>query len=105
MAGGWRRIERGLDVEGCRVLRWFTVNEICADLKISKALVYQMVESGELPCYRLGGKGRRGTIRVSEADLAEFLKSRKVTHERPAPAARAKPVNMPVLQNLRLKPS
>lgn len=83
---------------------YLTVKQISDRLGISPALVYLLVEQGELACIRLGQKGRRGTIRVSEAQLSAFLEARGTKREPPAikPAARKKTVR-PVLQNLTLK--
>lgn len=58
-----------------------TVREVQQRLKVSLACVYDLVQTGALPCYRLGTG--RGTIRISEGDLLEFLGSRR---NRPAPA-------------------
>jgi len=56
--------------------------------EVSAGLVYCWIESGLLPHYRLGAKGRRGKIIIAEADLVTFLESMKVgvRHE-PAPQA------------------
>lgn len=63
--------------------RWLvTVKQAAERLEISLSLCYKLVEQGRLPCIRLGGQGRRGTIRVSEDDLRRFVESLK----RPSPA-------------------
>jgi excisionase family DNA binding protein len=48
-----------------------TVRDVAKKLEISVALVYKLVESGKLPCTR-HGLGR-GVIRVSDAQLADYL--------------------------------
>jgi excisionase family DNA binding protein len=63
-----------------------TVKEVAAQLAVSEALVYGWVESGLLPCYRLGGRGKRGAIRITDADLNAFLD--KCRHEKERPPAR-----------------
>jgi len=50
----------------------FTVSEIAKKLRVSLASAYALVESGQLSCYRIGMG--RGTIRVSEEQLQEYLK-------------------------------
>jgi hypothetical protein len=45
------------------------------ELNISQAIVYGWISAGLLACYRFGAKGRRGAIRVAEADLAALLES------------------------------
>ena len=86
---------------------YLTVKQVAERLGISEALVYVWIEGGDLPCYRLGGKGKRGTIRVAEADLTAFLEARKSKAERAAAASVSppRPPKLPVLQNLRLNPS
>lgn len=64
-----------------------TVKQAAERLGVSATLVYELVADGALPCYRLGGRGRRGVIRFSEADLLAFLERRRVEH-RPADPAR-----------------
>ena len=51
----------------------FTVSEIAKKFRVSLASAYALVESGQLSCYRIGMG--RGTIRVSEEQLREYLKS------------------------------
>jgi excisionase family DNA binding protein len=86
---------------------YLTVRQVAERLAVSQALVYQLVESGELKCYRLGARGSRGTIRITESQLATFLEDREKGQERSAttPAATAPRFKPPVLRNLRLKPS
>ena len=40
---------------------------------VSDSLVYEWCAAGLLPHYRLGRKGRRGCIRIDEAELDAFL--------------------------------
>ena len=42
---------------------------------VSSSLVYQWCADGRLRHYRFGGKGKRGCIRIDEADLEDFLTS------------------------------
>jgi len=55
-----------------------TVKECALRAGVSAALVYDWITSRCLPHFRLGAKGRRGAIRIAEADLAAFLESMKV---------------------------
>jgi excisionase family DNA binding protein len=50
-----------------------TVREVARSLEISVSLTYRLIESGKLRCSR-HGMGR-GVIRVSEAQLADYLSS------------------------------
>jgi excisionase family DNA binding protein len=54
-----------------------TVAEVAKRLNVSQALVYGWVESGMLGHFRLGCRGKRGAIRVDEADLQTFLANQK----------------------------
>jgi excisionase family DNA binding protein len=53
---GWRRIVR--------------VREVATKLEVSSSLVYLLISEGRLRCTRHGLK--RGTIRISEEQLAEY---------------------------------
>ncbi len=53
------------------------VKEVAERLNVSESLVYGWIADGRLAHVRLGGRGRRGTIRVSEADLDAFLAGHK----------------------------
>jgi excisionase family DNA binding protein len=50
-----------------------TVSDVATRLHVSKSIIYQLIESGMLPCHRIGIG--RGTIRVSESDLDAYLDS------------------------------
>ncbi|HZZ80782.1 MAG TPA: helix-turn-helix domain-containing protein [Gemmataceae bacterium] len=66
---------------------------------ISSALVYILVSERMLPHYRVGRPGRRGNMRIAEADLAAFMERRKTvpemrkTPQAVKPAARKKSSN------------
>jgi excisionase family DNA binding protein len=47
------------------------VPEAAARLNVSRASVYRWIEEGRLPAVRLGGRG--APLRISEADLGEWL--------------------------------
>ena len=84
------------------------VNDVATRLNISAATVYGLVRAGLLACHRISATGKRGCIRVAEADLAVLLESLKtqkgqVAVKPPAPkTAKPKPVR---LQHLKLKPA
>jgi len=54
-----------------------TIKQVAERLGLSMTTVYGWISSGALPHFRLGGKGRRGCIRVAESDLAAFLEAHK----------------------------
>jgi excisionase family DNA binding protein len=60
-----------------------TVAETAERLRCSRALVYQLCESGKLPHHRLGLG--RGTIRVSQTDIELFLEQSRVKAPPPQP--------------------
>lgn len=54
-----------------------TVKAAAARAGVPVALVYGWCSAGLLSHHRLGLPGHRGSIRIAEADLDEFLASRK----------------------------
>jgi excisionase family DNA binding protein len=69
-----------------------TVADVAERLKCSRALVYAIIESGQLGCYRIG-LGKQGGVRVSEEQLSAYLHDREQS-----PAFQATP-----LKHLRLR--
>ena len=59
------------------IMALLTVAEVAERLSVSPSLVYELVQGGKLPHVRFGKPGRRGTIRVSEEDVAEMIASCK----------------------------
>ena len=51
---------------------------------VSTSLVYQLCKDGLLPCFRIGGKDKRGKVLIDEKDLEAFV--RKCRSERIASA-------------------
>lgn len=51
-------------------VKFLTVAEVAAVMRVSKMTVYRLVHSGELPAVRVGR-----SFRVSEQDVNEYLKS------------------------------
>ncbi|MFO0905783.1 MAG: helix-turn-helix domain-containing protein [Pirellulales bacterium] len=67
-------------------VRLMTVQEVARRLNISRSKAYQMVDSGALPHFRIGG-----SVRVAEEQLAEYLESvRQGPRERAAPVRRTR---------------
>ncbi|QDV35005.1 helix-turn-helix domain-containing protein [Tautonia plasticadhaerens] len=50
------------------------VKEAARRLEISPSLAYKLVQEGRLPCVRIGQKGRRGKIVLTEEHLKQFMK-------------------------------
>lgn len=73
--------------EGVVVLK---IHEVAERLRISQACAYALVEAKELAHYRIGVG--RGTIRVSEQQLSEYLERKKV--EQGKATAQAPPVQL-----------
>jgi excisionase family DNA binding protein len=80
-----------------------TIAEVATRLSVCVKVVRGWIASGELPHYRLGGKGHRGGIRIEEADLNAFLTARKVNGRQknpsPLPSVNSR---RPRLKHLRL---
>lgn len=53
------------------------IAEIVQRTRVCQSIVYGWIKSGRLACIRLGAAGKRGAIRVAEADLMAFLESLK----------------------------
>ena len=49
-----------------------TITDVCAQLKIKKGTVYQLIRTGALPAFRLGR-----TYRIEPQDLQRFKDTRK----------------------------
>lgn len=52
-----------------------TPKQVAARAGVSDSLVYEWVQQGLIPHFRLGGKGKRGHIRIDEAELDAYLAS------------------------------
>ncbi|HEV3445238.1 MAG TPA: helix-turn-helix domain-containing protein, partial [Gemmataceae bacterium] len=74
--------------------------EVADRLRVSPGLVYEWVEGGELPHYRMGAGGKRGAIRVDEADLDSFVAGMKKERRRetPPPVRKTAPLKLKHLQ-------
>jgi excisionase family DNA binding protein len=55
--------------EGLHEVRFLTVAEVAAVMRVSKMTVYRMVHSGELPAVRVGR-----SFRVPEKAVQDYLK-------------------------------
>ncbi|MGE5529659.1 MAG: helix-turn-helix domain-containing protein [Patescibacteria group bacterium] len=49
---------RGREIEMLQTIKWLTVRQVSSYLQISVAKIYQMAQSGEIPCCRLGQQWR-----------------------------------------------
>lgn len=68
------------------VVNQLTVLEVARRLNISRSKVYQLIDSGHLPDFRIGG-----SVRVAEDQLAGFLESvRQGPFERASPTRRTR---------------
>ena len=65
-----------------------SVAQVAKKLGISDGVVYGWCQSGRMPHLRLGGKSKRGCIRIAETDLDTFLATCRQgpRQEEPAPA-------------------
>ena len=60
-----------------------TPRQLADRLSLSLSMVYRLLSSGELECYRFGS-----AYRVSEEQLNQFLQRQKVETQRKLPKAR-----------------
>ncbi|PIQ70144.1 excisionase [Candidatus Shapirobacteria bacterium CG11_big_fil_rev_8_21_14_0_20_40_12] len=56
-----------------KINNFLTISEIAKKLKVSERTIYRFVESGKLKAHKL----TRGTTRIAEKDLNQFLKKHK----------------------------
>lgn len=56
-------------------MKLFTVDNVADELRVSKSLIYQLIESNSLAAIRVGNG--RGTLRVSAEDLDAYLRERR----------------------------
>ena len=61
--------------------RLLTSDQVAARLAISKATVYRLVATNDMPAIRLGGAGH--SLRVDEADLERWLRDRHTQRKEP----------------------
>jgi excisionase family DNA binding protein len=80
-----------------------TVKQSATMAGVSAGLVYAWIEQRVLPHFRFGRLGRRGAIRIAEADLQRFLDSMK-QEARPQeiPAAPPRSKSKTAFRHLRL---
>lgn len=57
----------------------YKVRDVARLLNVSLGCVYALIESGRLACHRIGLG--RGAVRVSDADLSNFLASSHHQHK------------------------
>ena len=63
---------------------WLTVEEIAADLKISKSIVYRLIRNGELEAVDIvviddnSKIAKKGHYRIKKSALNKYLESKKV---------------------------
>jgi excisionase family DNA binding protein len=61
-----------------------TVKAAAERMSISESLVYELCACGSLRHVRIGRPGSRGCIRITAADIDEFLASQKVGGNAPS---------------------
>ena len=61
---------------------WLTVDEIAAELRISKSVIYRLIRNGELEAVDLvdtnGKMAQKGHYRITRSSLNQFLESKKI---------------------------
>jgi excisionase family DNA binding protein len=77
------------------------VKQAAERLGVCASLVYGWCQAGQLVHFRVGARGKRGGIRIDEADLTAFMRTLRCGGETsmPSPAPRSRRV---ILQNLKL---
>jgi excisionase family DNA binding protein len=54
-----------------------SVKDVAVRLNVSSSTVYDLVAVGELPCFRIGARGR-GVLRFTEEMVAKYLEDHLV---------------------------
>jgi excisionase family DNA binding protein len=71
-------IRDGREIDGARGGEFFTVEEIAAELKISRGTVRTWIAAGALRASRPGVAGRDGRVyRIARSDLDSFLATKQ----------------------------
>lgn len=78
-----------------------TIAEAAKHSTVSEGLIRQWIREGTLPHFRLGGKGKRGSIRIAVEDLDGVLASFKVSEQASAPPPKPKPKPTPKAATLK----
>ena len=63
-------------------------------LGVSLSLIYQLCSQGLLPHFRFGGKGRRGSLRINEADLHAYVEQCRREASASAPLLSLQHINL-----------
>lgn len=63
-----------------------TVKQVADRLNVSQSIIYALVDKGKIVCHRIGVG--RGSIRISEEDLACYLRSCRNTESSSRPKLR-----------------
>lgn len=58
------------------VITLLTINNVSERLNVSERTVRNLIYSGKLPAFKIGG-----TYRINETDLNEFINSSKIKNE------------------------
>jgi excisionase family DNA binding protein len=82
-------------------MKLYTVSELAEMLRVSDSQVYAFIDAGRLRCYRLTTR-KHGGIRVSEAQLEEFLRSSESGSGKSTPQRAPKSSPTPRLRHLSL---
>ena len=53
-----------------------SAKEVACKLGVSLSLVYQLCKDRQLKHFRLGAQGKRGSIRIEEAEVTRYLAER-----------------------------
>lgn len=73
-----------------------TPKEAAERIGISPSLIYALIHEGRLPCARIGRRGKRGKILITDADVDALVEDCK--------AGAAEPTTATDLKHIRPKP-
>ena len=85
--------------ENNQIPRLLSTSDVAKLLKVSRSLIYELVQKGNIPSYRVGNG--RGAVRISEEDVAEFLRSKRNERVEDSVNKKAKPRRTKRLRHLK----
>lgn len=84
-----KHVVKTMPDESNQTPRLLTVIEVSDWLSVSASLVYQLVDSGKLPVYRIGNG--RGAIRFRPEDIESYLAACRSEKAQPASQPKVRP--------------
>ena len=82
--------------------KMLTVQDVATELNVTCQCVYGLIDAGKLVAHRIGVG--RGTIRVSRADFAEFMRASRTRSEKTPATQHSKGTPLTKLKHISIAP-